>query len=54
MEKIKQIHLQIHLYLANQKPQRAENGIKWLLGLYYTIHTVEDKLFEFHFHEHFY
>ena len=51
MEKIKQIHLQIHLYLGNQNPQRAENGIKWLLGQYYSIHTVIDKLFEIHFHE---
>ena len=51
MNKIKQIHLQIHLYLSNQKPQCAENRIKWLLGQYYTIHTVIDKLFEFHFHE---
>ena len=50
-KKIKQIHLQIRLYLSNQKPQCAENGIKWLLGQYYTIHTVIDKLFEFHFHE---
>ena len=50
-KKIKQIHLQIHVYLSNQKPQCAENGIKWLLGQYYTIHTVIDKLFEFHFHE---
>ena len=50
-KKIKQIHLQIHLYLSNQKPQCAENGIKWLLGQCYTIHTVIDKLFEFHFHE---
>ena len=24
MEKLKQIHLQIHLYLGNQKPQSAE------------------------------
>ena len=51
-KKIKQIHLQIHLYLSNQKPQCAENaGIKWLLGQCYTIRTVIDKLFEFHFHE---
>ena len=50
MEKIKQIHLRIHLYLGNQKPKSAVNGIKWLLGQYYTIHTVIDKLFEFHFH----
>ena len=50
MEKIKQIHLQIHLYLGNQKPKSAVNGIKWLLGQCYTIHTVTDKLFEFHFH----
>ena len=28
MEKNKQIHLQIHLYLDNQKLQSAENGIK--------------------------
>ena len=53
MEKVKQIHLQIHLYLDNQKPQSAENGVKWLLGQYTcnTTHTVTDKLFEFHFHE---
>ena len=37
MEKVKQILLQIHLYLGNRKPQSAENGIKWLLGQYYTI-----------------
>ena len=43
MEKIKQIHLQIHLYLGKQKPQNAENGIKWLLGQYYTIHTSFDE-----------
>ena len=30
-EKIKQIHLQIHLHLGNQKPQSAKNGIQWLL-----------------------
>ena len=40
MEKIKQIHLQMHLYLGNQKPQSAENGIKWSLVQYYTIRTV--------------
>ena len=51
MEKIKQIHLQKHLYLGNQKPQSAENGIKWSLGQYNTIRTVIDMLFEFHFHE---
>ena len=50
-EKIKQIHLQIDLYLDNQKPQSAENGIKWLLGQYNITHTVTDKLFEFHIHE---
>ena len=50
MEKIKQIHLQINLYLGNQKPKSAVNGIKWLLWQYYTIHTEIDKLFEFHFH----
>ena len=50
MEKIKQIHLQINLYLGNQKPKSAVNGIKWLLGQYHTIHTEIDKLFEFHFH----
>ena len=49
MEKIK--HLQIHLYLGNEKPQSAENEIIWLLVQYYTIHTVIDKLFEFHFHD---
>ena len=51
MKKIKHIHLQIHLYLGYQKPQSAENEIKWLLGQYYTINIVLDKLFEFHFHE---
>ena len=40
-KKIKQIHLQIHLYLSNQKPQCAENGIKWFLGQYYTILTAD-------------
>ena len=42
MEKIKQIHLQIQLCLGKQKPQSAENRIKWLLGQYYTIHIVID------------
>ena len=51
MEKIKQIHLQIHLYLGYQKPKITENEIKWLLGQYHTIHTVLDKLSGFHFHE---
>ena len=51
MEKIKQINLQMHLYLGYQKPKSAENGIKWSLGQYYTIHTVIDELFVFHFHE---
>ena len=50
-KKIKQIHLQIHMYLSNKKPHCAENEIKWLLAQCYTIHTVIDKLFEFHFHE---
>ena len=49
MEKIKQIHLQIHLYLGYQKPKSAENEIKWLLRQYHTIHTVLDKLFGFIF-----
>ena len=40
MEKIKQIHLRKHLYLDNQKPLSAENGIKWLQGQCYIIHTV--------------
>ena len=53
MEKIKQIHLQIQLCLGKQKPQSAENGIKWLLGQYYTLHTVTDTLFEFHFRDYF-
>ena len=51
MEKIKQIHLQILLYLGYQKPKSTENEIKWLLGQYHTFHTVLDKLFGFHFHE---
>ena len=51
MEKIKQIHLLIHLYLGNKTPQSAENEIKCVLGQYYTIHTVLDMLFEFYFHE---
>ena len=50
MEKFKQIHLQIHLYLDYQKPLSVENEFKWLLGQYYTTHTVLDKLFEFNLH----
>ena len=49
MKKIKQIHLQIQLCLGKQKPQSAENGIKWLLGQYYTIHTLIDKFLNFIF-----
>ena len=49
MEKIKQIRLQIQLCLGKQKPQSAENGIKWLLGQYYTIHTLIDKFLSFIF-----
>ena len=48
---MEKIHLQIHLYLGNQKAQSAENGIKWLLGQYFTIHTFIDKVFEYRFHE---
>ena len=43
MEKIKHIHLQIHLYPGYQKPQSSDNEIKWLLVQYYTINTVLDK-----------
>ena len=46
MEEIKQIYLQTHLHLGNQKPQ---NGIKCLLGQYYTIHTVIDNYLSFIF-----
>ena len=53
MEKIKQIYLQIQLCLGKQKPQSAENGIKLLPGQYYTIHTLIDKFFEFHFRDYF-
>ena len=45
MINVKQIHLKMHLYLGNQKLQSSENGIKLLLGQYYTILTVLDKLF---------
>ena len=46
MEKIIQ-HTFKYTCLGSQKPKSAEKGNRWLLGQYYTIHTVIDKLFDF-------
>ena len=46
MEKIIQIHLQVHVF-RQPKPRSAEKGNRRLLGQYYPIHTVIDKLFDF-------
>ena len=36
-EKKKVVNIQNDLYLGNQNPYHAENGIKWLLGQNYAV-----------------